>query len=117
MTQCVKLAVCLLLVMVTCLIHSTCVMMSLFFVGATGTSFANTTESNVAKHDEAMKKDPKNWSVAVDCEHDGMVTDHEAFEGAPRDEVPDDKLVVSSTWATKQKPRGKKRARVNARGF
>lgn len=87
------------------------------FVGATGTSFTSAAEPNVVKCNEARKKDPKNWSVAIDREHDGMVVDHEVFKGVPRDEVPDGKLVASSTWAMKQKPSGEKHARVSARGL
>ena len=39
------------------------------------------------------------------------------WKAVPKDEVPKDAKVITTTWAMKKKANGRFRARVNARGF
>ena len=82
-----------------------------------GGGFVDTHELHVLKYDEAMATgDEDKWHDAVEEEHERMV-DHDVFEAVPRDKLPKDAKVLTSTWAMKKKASGIFRARMNARGF
>jgi Reverse transcriptase (RNA-dependent DNA polymerase) len=86
-------------------------------IGTTGTAFNNTVELKPMKYDEAMKRDDyKEWIQAVEMEHDRFVK-HQVWEAVPRNSIPPNAKILSSTWAMKQKSNNVKRARLNARGY
>ena len=91
------------------------------FVGAgIGGGFTDTSELHVMKYDEAMRmadsKEVEEWHDAVAEEKDRM-DQHGVFQAVPMKEVPEGAKILTSTWAMKKKANGKKRARLNARGF
>ena len=81
-----------------------------------GGGFVHTSELIPMKYEEAMSKDEEAWNIAVAKEYERMKK-HKVFEAVPKDEMPKDAKVLTSTWAMKQKADGTKRARINARGF
>jgi hypothetical protein len=81
-----------------------------------GGGFTYTSELIPMTYDEAMEKDPVGWGKAVDGEHDRM-KEHVVFEAVPRNEVPKNAKILTSTWAMKNKADGTKRARLNATGY
>jgi hypothetical protein len=84
---------------------------------ALGGGFDNTAELHAMKYKQAMKtKDKASWEIGVKEEHDRMIK-HKVWKAVPRDEVPSDNKVLTSTWAMKKKSNGTFRARLNARGY
>jgi hypothetical protein len=85
-----------------------------------GGGFADTSELHVMKYDEAMnmadKKEVGEWHDAVMEEKERM-DKHVVFKAVPLEKVPEGAKILTSTWAMKKKANGKKRARLNARGF
>ncbi|MGH7955289.1 MAG: reverse transcriptase domain-containing protein [Gloeomargaritales cyanobacterium] len=82
-----------------------------------GGGFMNTQELHVMKYSEAMKgPDKDKWEKAVEEEHDRMLK-HKVWKVVPKQEVPKNAKVLTSTWAMKKKSNGTFRARMNARGF
>ena len=67
------------------------------------------------KYEEAIAKDPKGWDKAVEKEHE-QVTSHEVFKAMPKDQVPKNAKILTSTWAMKHKADGTLGARVTVRG-
>jgi len=79
--------------------------------------FVNTAELHVMKYNEAMaSSDKEHWEKAVEEEHQRMLK-HDVFQAIPRNEVPKDAKILTSTWAMKKKANGTFRARLNARGY
>jgi hypothetical protein len=86
-------------------------------VGTTGDEFNNTQELKPMKYEEALQRnDREAWINAVQVEHERFVK-HGVWEPVPRQSVPFDAKILSSTWAMKQKSNNVRRARLNARGF
>jgi hypothetical protein len=82
-----------------------------------GGGFENTNELHVMKYNAAMNgPDAKHWVIGVDEEHDRMEK-HQVFESTPRENLPHNTKVMTSTWAMKKKANGAFRARLNARGY
>lgn len=82
-----------------------------------GRGIENTTELHAMNYKAAMKTaDKPKWDQAVEEEHDRMVK-MGVWEAVPKNKVPKDAKVISTTWAMKKKSNGTFRARVNARGF
>ena len=85
-----------------------------------GGGFTDTSELHVMKYDEAMhmadEKEVEEWHDAVAEEKERM-DKHGVFQAVPMSEVPEGAKILTSTWAMKKKANGKKRARLNARGF
>ena len=79
-----------------------------------GGGFVHTSELLPMKYQEAMNKDPVEWSAAVDKEHERM-DKHKVFKAVNKKDVPADAKVLTSTWAMKLKADGTKRAFLNAR--
>ena len=88
------------------------------FIGAgTDGGFEHTSELKVMKYDEAMATpDKPYWEDEVEEEFRKMDT-YKVFQPVPKEEVPKDAKVLTSTWAMKKKANGTRRARLNARGF
>jgi Reverse transcriptase (RNA-dependent DNA polymerase)/Zinc knuckle len=82
-----------------------------------GGGFENTTELKVMKFDEAMSGPNKEkWKKATDEEHDRMLK-HKVRKIVKRRDVPKGALLLTSTWAMKQKADGTYRARMTGRGY
>ena len=82
-----------------------------------GGGFTNTQELHVMKFGQAMAtNDKEHWEKAVVEEHERM-KDHGVYQVVPRDKVPKEAKIITSTWAMKKKSNGTFRARLNARGF
>jgi hypothetical protein len=90
----------------------------LTLVGAAGGNYVTTEQLKPIKYDEAMAtEDADGWDKAVKEEHDRMV-DNTVWEVQTPEQVPQDAMVMTSTWAVKRKANGTLRARVNgAREF
>ena len=79
--------------------------------------FENTAELHAMTYKEAMKTaDKTQWDLAVKEEHERMISMN-VWKAVPKDEVPKDAKIITTTWAMKKKANGRFRARVNARGF
>jgi len=79
--------------------------------------FENTAELLAMTYKESMKTaDKTQWDLAVKEEHERMMAMN-VWKAVPKDEVPKDAKVITTTWAMKKKANGRSRARVNARGF
>ena len=81
-----------------------------------GGGFVHTSELLPMKYQEAMNKDPEEWSAAVDKEHERM-DKHKVFKAVNKKDVPADAKVLTLTWAMKLKADGTKRACLNAQGY
>ena len=82
-----------------------------------GGGFGNTEELKLLKYKEAMASNDKaKWAEAVNKEFNNM-KDYEVWKAVPKEEVPEDAKILTSTWAMKKKANGTFRARLNARGF
>ena len=81
-----------------------------------GGGFENTRQLKPMKYDEAMATDREGWTKAVEEEHDRMVTNN-VWRPIKLSELPKDTKILTSTWACKLKSNGRKRARLNARGY
>ena len=82
-----------------------------------GGGFGNTEELKPLKYKEAMASNDKaKWAEAVKKEFNNM-KDYEVWKAVPKEEVPEDAKILTSTWAMKKKANGTFRARLNARGF
>ena len=87
-------------------------------VGATGGGgYQNTEELHVKNYEQAMNgPDKESWLQAIYQEYLRMLK-HKVFKAIRKDQVPRDAMILSGTWAMKQKSNGDKRARITARGF
>jgi hypothetical protein len=82
-----------------------------------GGGFEHTSELKPMKYKEAMAtKDKYKWDQAVEEEWNKMNT-YGVFEMVPKEEVPADAKMMTTTWAMKKKSNGTYRARVNMRGY
>ena len=84
-----------------------------------GGGFANTQQLHVMNYDAAMPLggiEADEWQEAVDEEHQRM-KDHTVFQSIPREQLPANEKVMTSTWAMKRKSTGVKRGRLNLQGF
>ena len=82
-----------------------------------GGRFKNTLVFHVMNYKAAMKTaDKPKWYLAVNEEHKQMIK-MEVWEVVPRNKVPKDAKVISTTWAMKPKSNGTFRARVNSWGL
>jgi hypothetical protein len=71
-----------------------------------GGGFENTAELKVMKFDEAMSgPSKKNWEKVNDEEHDQMLK-HKVQKVVKRQDIPKGALLLTSTWAMKQKADG-----------
>eukprot|EP00957_Ditylum_brightwellii_P141324 10767742-Ditylum_brightwellii.AAC.1 len=61
-------------------------------------------------------KDKVVWDQAVRKEHDKMVK-YKVWQPVPKDEVPANAKVLTSTWAMKPKASGAKHAKLNTWGY
>jgi hypothetical protein len=84
---------------------------------ALGGGFENTQELHVKKYKEAMKgPDKEKWENVIFEEHERMVK-NQVWRAVPKNYVPRNAKVMTSTWAMKKKSNGTYRARLNARGY
>ena len=82
-----------------------------------GGGFQNTAELHVMTFDQAMATPEADaWLESVEEEHERMER-AEVFRCISRGDLPSNAKVLTSTWAMKKKASGRKRARINARGF
>ena len=82
-----------------------------------GGGFENTKELKVKTYDESMNsKDKKEWEASVEKEHDRFVT-NKCREVVEAKDLPDDAVVIDSTWAMKKKANGDYRSRCVMKGF
>eukprot|EP00957_Ditylum_brightwellii_P031667 2401616-Ditylum_brightwellii.AAC.1 len=68
------------------------------------------------KYEEAMTADEKGWTKAVEEEHQRMVGNN-VWRPVKLNNVPKGAKILTSTWAYKLKSNGRKRARINGRGY
>eukprot|EP00957_Ditylum_brightwellii_P108068 8244853-Ditylum_brightwellii.AAC.1 len=84
---------------------------------ADGNQFQHTRQLKVMTYDEAMNTPEKDkWDTSVVKEHNTFKK-YSVWKAVPRNQVPKDAKVLTSTWAMKPKPNGVKRARLTARGY
>ena len=90
----------------------------LALVGAgIGGGFANTTELKVMNYREAMRSpDKAAWEEEIANEYERFKK-FNVVTVVPRSQLPKDAKVMSTTWAMKKKTNGKRRGRLNARGY
>jgi len=82
-----------------------------------GGRFENTMELHAMNYKAAMKMaDKPKWDQGVEEYHDHMIK-MGAWKAVPRNMVPKDAKVISTTCAMKKKLKGTFMDRVNARGF
>eukprot|EP00957_Ditylum_brightwellii_P152516 11609883-Ditylum_brightwellii.AAC.1 len=68
------------------------------------------------KYDEAMTTDKAGWEKAVEEEHQGIIT-NKVWRPIKLSKLPKGTKTLTTTWACKLKSNGRKRARLNARGY
>jgi hypothetical protein len=87
-------------------------------VGAgVGGGFDHTDELRVMNYRQAMGSgDAEEWTKAVKDEYQKFER-FKVFKVVKRSELPAGAKVLSTTWAMKKKTNGKRRARLNARGY
>ena len=90
----------------------------LALVGAgIGGGFANTNELKVMNYREAMRSpDKAAWEEEIKNEYERFKK-FNVVTVVPRSELPKNAKVMSTTWAMKKKTNGKRRGRLNARGY
>lgn len=77
--------------------------LALFGAGIGG-GFLNMQELHVMKYGEAMKtKDKPKWDEAVEDEYIRMQKNHKVFHAVPRNKVPQNAKILTSTLAMKKK--------------
>jgi hypothetical protein len=82
-----------------------------------GGGFENTAELKVMKFDKAMSGPNKEkWEKATDEEHERMLK-HKVWKVVKCCDVPKGALLLSSTWAMKQKADCTYRARMTGHGY
>ena len=88
------------------------------YIGAAlGGGFENTNELRLMKYQEAMKtKDKEKWKEAVKDEYKRLKS-HNVFKLIPKESLPEDTTILTSTWAMKKKTNGTFRACVVSRGY
>ena len=90
----------------------------LALVGAgIGGGFANTNELKVMNYREAMQSPYRAaWEEEIKNEYERFKK-FNVVTVVPRSELPKSAKVMSTTWAMKKKTNGKRRGRLNARGY
>ena len=81
-----------------------------------GGGFYNTAELRLMKFKEAIKKDYKGWTKAVDEEHDRIIA-NDVWQLVPKKDMPKNVKNLTATWTCKLKSNGTKHERINGQGF
>ena len=81
-----------------------------------GGGYFNTNELHTMTYKEGMASDERDeWKEAIDKEWNQL--DQRVWKYVNRDQVPAGTTMLDSVWVLKKKSNGKKKARLNARGF